>query len=82
MFDFTFSSPSGKKVDNKGKKPLESRSTKRRYNEEHSDAEEIDWESDDDETETTHKAISKSNIILMVDLVDKPVTVFNNGACH
>ncbi|KAJ7392362.1 Telomeric repeat-binding factor [Desmophyllum pertusum] len=50
-------SPSGKKVDNKGKKPLESRSTKRRYNEEHSDAEEIDWESDDDETETTHKAI-------------------------
>ena len=32
---------------------------KRRYNEEHSDAEIIDWNSDD-ETETNHKAISKS----------------------
>jgi len=55
---FDFSSPSGKKVDQKGKRPLEKRSTKRRYNEEHSDAEEIEWQSDD-ETDELPKAISE-----------------------
>ena len=58
LIPLVFSSPSGKKVDEKGKRPLERRSTKRRYNEEHSDAEIIDWDSDD-ETEINHKAISK-----------------------
>ena len=56
---FEFSSPSGKKIDKKGKRPLEKRSTKRRYNEEHSDAEEIEWQSDDD-TDELPKAISES----------------------
>ena len=45
-------------VDKKGKRPLETRSTRRRYNEEHSDAEEIEWQSDD-ETEEKPKAISE-----------------------
>ncbi|KAL9984057.1 hypothetical protein ACROYT_G006313 [Oculina patagonica] len=53
-------SPSGKKLDNKGKRPLETRSTKRRFNEEQSDAEEIDWESDDD-ADVKHKAIKLSS---------------------
>ena len=66
---FFFSSPSGKKVDKKGKRPLERRSTKRRYNEEHSDAEIIDWNSDD-ETEINHKAISKLMIMLFDDDYD------------
>ena len=56
---FKFSSPSGKMVDKKGKRPLETRSTRRRYNEEHSDAEEIEWQSDD-ETDKIPKAISES----------------------
>lgn len=56
---FYIFSPSGKAlVDKKGKRPLQTRSTKRRYNEEQSDAEEIDWESDE-ETDMKHKAISK-----------------------
>ena len=46
-------------VDKKGKRPLETRSTRRRYNEEHSDAEEIEWQSDD-ETDEIPKAISES----------------------
>lgn len=52
-------SPSGKKVDKKGKRPLETRSTRRRYNEAHSDAEEIEWQSDD-ETDKMPKAVKLS----------------------
>lgn len=50
---------SAKMVDKKGKRPLETRSTRRRYNEEHSDAEEIEWQSDD-ETDEKPKAIKLS----------------------
>ncbi|XP_029212911.2 telomeric repeat-binding factor 2-like isoform X2 [Acropora millepora] len=46
-------SPNGKNAENKGKKPLERKPVKRRFNEEHSDAEIVEWESDDEiETKT------------------------------
>ena len=53
LLNLTFCSRSEKTVDmKKGKRSLERRSLKRRYNEEQSDAEIVDWNSDsDDETD-------------------------------
>lgn len=57
-----FFSPNGKNAESKGKKPLERKPVKRRFNEEHSDAEIVEWESDD-EIET--KTISKSIVLFI-----------------
>ena len=58
-----YSSASGQEPDKKGKRPVESRSAKRRFNEHQSDAEILDWDSDSDgafdETEIKRKTISK-----------------------
>ena len=56
----SISSPSGSNQHKRERKSLEKRTIKRRYNENHSDAEEIDWASDDEETVFKHKSISKS----------------------
>jgi len=58
-----YSSASGQEPDKKGKRRVESRSAKRRFNEHQSDAEILDWDSDSDddfdETEIKRKTISK-----------------------
>ena len=58
-----YSSASGQESDKKGKRHVESRSAKRRFNEHQSDAEILDWDSDSDdgfdETEIKRKTISK-----------------------
>ncbi|XP_027041714.1 telomeric repeat-binding factor 1-like isoform X2 [Pocillopora damicornis] len=53
----SISSPSGSNQHKRERKSLEKRPIKRRYNENHSDAEEIDWASDDEETVFKHKSI-------------------------
>lgn len=54
----SISSPSGSNQHKRERKSLEKRTIKRRYNENHSDAEEIDWASDDEETVFKHKSIT------------------------
>ncbi|CAH3192094.1 unnamed protein product [Porites evermanni] len=58
-------SASGQEPDKKGKRPIESRSAKRRFNEHQSDAEILDWDSDSDddfdETEIKRKTIKLSS---------------------
>ena len=56
-----FFSPNDKNVEKEEKKALERKPVKRRFNEEHSDAAILEWESDD-EIET--KTISKSIVLL------------------
>ncbi|XP_068745344.1 uncharacterized protein [Montipora capricornis] len=55
-FFISSESPNDKKVDTRGKRPLERKAVKRRFNEEHSDAEIVEWESDD-ETDLQPKMI-------------------------
>lgn len=58
-----YSSASGQESDKKGKRPIERRPAKMRFNEHQSDAKILNWDSDSDddldETEIKRKTISK-----------------------